>query len=246
VPRYKVTIEYDGSGYVGWQRQSCGRSLEQAINQAFFRFTQTRCPVVGSGRTDSGVHAWGQVAHVDLPKRYPEYMVRDAVNAHLRNHSINIKEVICVDPDFHARFSAIKRSYIYRLYNRQTCPPFERGRAWHIRYPIAVDAMQQCANVLVGTHDFSTFRDSACQAQSPVRKINGVHFTQNGPVVTLTITGQSFLHHQVRNIMGTLNLVGKGTWTVDNFEQAFQARNRKAGGPTAPAEGLYLYQVDYP
>jgi tRNA pseudouridine38-40 synthase len=246
VPRYRLRIEYDGAGFVGWQRQANGLSVQEALETAVERFCGERIAVHGAGRTDAGVHALGQCAHLDLGKRVSGEVLRSAVNHHLRPAAISVLAAEPVPADFDARLSATGRVYLYRMLNRRAPPSLARGRVWHVAPPLDADAMAEGARHLVGYHDFSTFRDSLCQATSPLRTLDALEVRRAGEEVHIEARARSFLHHQVRNIAGTLKLVGLGRWQPDNVAEALAARDRRAGGPTAPAEGLYLIEVCYP
>ncbi|HUI35031.1 MAG TPA: tRNA pseudouridine(38-40) synthase TruA [Stellaceae bacterium] len=246
MPRYKLTIEYDGTGLVGWQRQPNGLSVQAALESAVEQFCGEKATVHGAGRTDAGVHALAQVAHVDLAREYPPDTIRSALNHFLRPAAISVLAVETVAPDFDARRSAIGRVYRYRILNRRPPPMLDRMRVWHVAPPLNLVAMQAGAAHLVGKHDFSTFRDSLCQAKSPVKTLDALDVTQSGDEIHIEARARSFLHHQVRNMAGTLKLVGLGQWAPGDVAAALAARDRRAGGPTAPAEGLYLVAVCYP
>ena len=243
--RFKLTIEYDGTNFAGWQRQDNAPSIQETLEDAITAFTGEPTILFIAGRTDAGVHAKGQVAHVDLPERFDADTVRRAINAHVRPHPIVILKSEIVASDFHARFDAVKRHYMYNIINRPSPLTFDKHRAWHIKYPLNVELMEEAAQHLVGCHDFSTFRTVHCQAKSPVRTIDKIHIKQSGSSVSCFLTAPSFLHHQVRNIVGTLALVGSGKWKPQDVLTALEARDRRAGGPTAPSDGLYFMQVDY-
>jgi tRNA pseudouridine38-40 synthase len=245
VPRYKLTIEYDGSGFVGWQRQANGLSIQQALETAIERFCGQRLTVFGAGRTDAGVHALAQAAHVDLARAADPETIRSAVNYHLRPHRISLAQVEPAPPGFDARRSAIGRVYRYRILNRRAPPALARGRVWHVAPPLDLEAMREGASHLIGHHDFSTFRDSLCQARSPVKTLDALDLCRDGEEIHVTARARSFLHHQVRNMVGTLKLVGLGRWQPDDVARALDARDRRAGGPTAPAGGLTLIAVEY-
>jgi tRNA pseudouridine38-40 synthase len=245
VPRYKLTIEYDGTGLVGWQRQANGLSVQEALETAFDRFCGNRPTVFGAGRTDAGVHALAQVAHVDLARAADPEVIRSAINHHLRPHAISVLDAAPTPPGFDARLSARSRRYLYRILNRRAPPALERGRVWHVAPPLDAVAMREGARHLVGHHDFSTFRDSLCQAKSPVKTLDVLDVTTDGEEIHIAARARSFLHHQVRNMAGTLKLVGLGQWRPDDIATALAACDRRAGGPTAPAEGLALVAVDY-
>ena len=245
MPRYKLTIEYDGTGLVGWQRQANGLSVQEALETAFERFCGERPTVFGAGRTDAGVHALAQVAHVDLAREADPEVIRSAINHHLRPHAISVLDAAPAPPGFDARLSARSRRYLYRILNRRAPPALERGRVWHVAPPLDAVAMREGARHLVGHHDFSTFRDSLCQAKSPVKTLDVLDVTTDGEEIHIAARARSFLHHQVRNMAGTLKLVGLGQWDPDDVATALAACDRRAGGPTAPAEGLALVAVDY-
>ncbi len=244
--RYRITLEYDGGGFVGWQRQENGPSIQAALEDAIAGFSGERVTVHGAGRTDAGVHALGQVAHFDVEKETDAQTVREALNAHLRPAPIAVLAAAAADPDFHARFDATERRYLYRILNRRAPPTLDRGRAWHVAVPLDAEAMHDAAQALVGKHDFSSFRAAECQAKSPVKTLDEIAVARAGDEVRLTARARSFLHHQVRNFTGTLKLVGEGKWSRADVEAALAARDRSAAGPTAPAEGLYLVSVRYP
>lgn len=245
MPRYKLTIEYCGAGFVGWQRQANGLSIQEALETAFEKFCGATVLVAGAGRTDAGVHAAAQVAHVDLRHEVDPDEIRSAVNHHIRPHAISILRAEPVGPEFDARLSATGRHYLYRILNRRAPPALLRGRVWHVGQPLDLAAMQEGARHLVGHHDFSTFRDSLCQAKSPVKTLDALDVAQLGEEIRIAARARSFLHHQVRNMVGTLQLVGIGRWRPEDVERALSARDRRAGGPTAPAEGLMLVAVRY-
>jgi tRNA pseudouridine38-40 synthase len=245
MPRYKLTIEYCGAGFVGWQRQANGLSVQEALETAIRRYCGEAATVFGAGRTDAGVHALAQVAHVDLARAADPDEMRGAVNYHLRPQAISVLKVEPVGPEFDARLSATGRHYLYRILNRRAPPALERGRVWHVAPPLDLAAMQAGARHLVGHHDFSTFRDSQCQAKSPLKTLDALDVTQGGEEIHVCASARSFLHHQVRNMVGTLKLVGSARWRAEDVARALAARDRRAGGPTAPAEGLALVAVSY-
>jgi len=246
VPRYKLTIEYDGAGFVGWQRQANGLSVQEALETAIARFCGKRVTVHGAGRTDTGVHALGQTAHLDLTKMVPPKVLRSAVNHHLRPAAISILAAEPASDDFDARLSATCRVYLYRILNRRAPPALERGRVWHVAPPLDIAAMCEGARHLIGHHDFSTFRDSLCQANSPLKTLDVLDLHRMGDEIHIEAQARSFLHRQVRNMAGTLKLVGLGRWHPDHVARALAARDRRAGGPTAPPNGLYLVEIRYP
>ena len=245
MPRYKLTVEYDGTGLVGWQRQAIGMSVQEALETALLRFCGETVTVHGAGRTDAGVHALAQVAHFDLARENPPETIRSALNHHLRPHAISVLDVAPAPADFDARRSATGRVYHYRILNRRAPPTIDRGRVWHVAKPLDVAAMQEGARHLIGHQDFSTFRDSLCQAKSPVKTLDALDLSRSGEEILIEARARSFLHHQVRNMVGTLKLVGVGNWRPGDVAGALEARDRRAGGPTAPAEGLYLVAVKY-
>ena len=245
MPRYKLTLEYDGAPYVGWQAQANGPSVQAALVEAVRAFSGESVAVTGAGRTDTGVHATGQVAHFDLGRDWPSRTVREAVNAHLWPQPIAVLEAEVVEPDFHARFSATGRRYLFRILDRRPPPALLRGRVWHVRKPLDAGAMAEAARALVGRHDFTTFRDAHCQAESPVRTLDRLEVVRDSAEVRLELGARSFLHRQVRSMAGTLAEVGAGRWAPEDVRQALEARDRAACGPVAPPEGLYLTGVSY-
>lgn len=245
MPRYKLLLEYDGTDFVGWQRQNNGFAVQQALEEAVVRFSRETVVVHGAGRTDSGVHAYAQVAHIDLDRTFPAEKVCDALNYHLKPHKVCVREVHIVDDDFHARFSATSRAYLYRIINRRPPLVLEKGKAWWVPTQLDAYAMHEAAQVLVGTHDFTSFRAAACQSLSPVKTLDTLDVSRIGDEIQMVVKARSFLHHQVRNFAGTLRLVGLGKWTADDVRAALEARTRARGGPTAPACGLYLTDVIY-
>jgi tRNA pseudouridine38-40 synthase len=246
MPRYKLTIEYDGRPFVGWQIQDNGPSVQGVLAQALEAFCGEKVSVQGAGRTDAGVHALGQVGHVDLAKDWDEDTVRDALNAHLRPHPVAILKAERVDGSFDARFSAIRRHYLYRIVNRRADLALERGRAWRIAQPLDLPAMQAAAQRLVGRHDFTTFRNVECQAKSPVKTLDQLEAYRAGNDIQVVASARSFLHSQVRSMVGALALAGEGKWTADDVSVALAKRDRAACAPVAPPDGLYLARVDYP
>jgi tRNA pseudouridine38-40 synthase len=246
MPRYKLTIEYDGGGLVGWQRQANGLSVQQALETAITKFCRERVTIHGAGRTDAGVHALAQIAHVDLARTIAPEVLRGAVNHHLRPAAITLLAAETAPDAFDARLSAIGRVYLYRILNRRAPPALERGRVWQVAPPLDLEAMREGARHLIGHHDFSTFRDSLCQAKSPLKTLDALELRRAGDEIHIEARARSFLHHQVRNMAGTLKLVGLGRWHAGDVARALAARDRRAGGPTAPPEGLYLVEVRYP
>ncbi|ADP69941.1 tRNA pseudouridine synthase A [Rhodomicrobium vannielii ATCC 17100] len=245
MPRYKITIEYDGTPFSGWQMQANGRSVQDHLARAIERFTGVRAIPRGAGRTDAGVHARGQVAHVDLERRWPPETVRNALNFHLRPAPMVILACEEVDETFDARFSAKARHYLYRIVTRRSPLALDRDRAWHIGVPLDAEAMQEGARHLLGHHDFTTFRASQCQAKSPLRTLDTLTVRSEGESVFIATSARSFLHNQVRSMAGSLKLVGEGKWQPERMREALEARDRRACGSVAPACGLYFMTVDY-
>ncbi len=243
--RWKLTLEYDGGGFVGWQRQANGRSVQQLLEEAVAGFSGERVTVEGAGRTDAGVHALGQVAHIALAKATTAQTVRAALNHHMKGQGVVVLLAEPVAADFHARFSATGRRYLYRILNRPAPPTLERGRVWWLPVPLDAAAMHAAAQMLVGHHDFSSFRAADCQAASPVKTLDSLAVSRRGEEIAIEAAARSFLHHQVRNMVGTLALVGRGRWQATQVAQALAARDRRAAGPTAPPQGLYLTAVRY-
>jgi tRNA pseudouridine38-40 synthase len=247
MPRYRLDIEYDGSAYAGWQWQAGQPSVQAAIERAFRAFCGEDVSLRGAGRTDAGVHATGQVAHVDLGRDWPADTVRDAVNAHLQKASetVAILGASQVPPEFDARFSAIGRHYLYRIVNRRAPLTLERKKAWRVPKTLDAAAMHEAAQTLVGKHDFTTFRSTECQAQSPVRTLDRLDVTRSGDTIEIRASARSFLHNQVRSMVGSLKRVGEGGWTAADVKAALEARDRGRCGQVAPPDGLYLVKVDY-
>ena len=245
MPRYKLTIEYDGTPYVGWQAQDNGISVQGALTDAIAAFAGQRVAVQGAGRTDTGVHALGQVAHVDLAKDWDIDTVRDAINFHLRPQPIAVLAAEQVAADFDARFSAVKRHYLYRIINRRADLTLEQNRAWRVPRLLDSEAMHEAAQRLLGKHDFTTFRSTECQAKSPVKTLDRLDVARDGEEVRIAAAARSFLQHQVRSMVGSLVHVGEGKWRIDDLAAALAARDRSACGQVAPPHGLYLVQVEY-
>lgn len=243
--RYKLIIEYDGTDFVGWQRQKSGLAVQEVLETALKTALRQEITLFGSGRTDAGVHALGQVAHFETDQELNLFKTRESLNALVRPHLISIHKVEKVSDDFHARFSAKERSYVYQILNTPYPPALLKNKAWWVHSPINVNQMQKAANLLIGKHDFSTFRASECQAKSPIKTINDIQFEKEGDLIKMHIKAKSFLHHQVRNIIGTLVLVGQKKWSIQDFQTAFEGKDRRLGGPTAPPEGLYFVSVQY-
>ncbi len=245
MPRYKVTIEYDGTGLVGWQRQTNGPSVQQHIEEAIFKFTGEDVRIQGAGRTDAGVHALGQVASFDLTKDHSARTVRNAINQHTKPAKVAIVEAELVDDEFNARFSATARHYLYRIINRPARLTLDRGYAWHVHQDLDHELMHKVAQHLVGKHDFSTFRAAACQSNSPVKTLSRLDVSREDEEIQIRVSAPSFLHNQVRAMVGSLSLIGMGHWSEQDFLDAKEARDRQRGGPNAPPYGLYLTDVDY-
>ena len=245
MPRYKLTIEYDGAPFSGWQIQDNGPSVQGALEAAVKAICGENVRVHGAGRTDAGVHALGQVAHCDIAKHFVPGRFRDGLNAHLRPHPIGVISAEVAPDDFEARFSAKKRHYRYRIKNTRANLAIDIGKAWRLPRPLDTDAMHKAAQRLVGKHDFTTFRDTECQAKSPVRTLDQLDVIRDGLEVDILTSARSFLHSQVRSMVGSLVWVGEGSWSADDLAAALDARSRPACGPVAPPEGLYLVRVDY-
>ena len=245
MPRYKLTIEYDGTPFVGWQMQANGASVQGRLAEAIKSFSGEEAIPRGAGRTDAGVHALGQVAHFDLVKNWPDDKVRDALNAVLRPDPISVLFCEHVATDFDARFSATVRQYLYRIIDRRSPLALERMRAWGVFRPLDAKAMDEAAQVLVGYHDFTTFRSTECQADSPEKTLDRLTASRNGEIIRVEASARSFLHNQVRSMVGSLKLVGEGKWSAAGLRAALAAKDRARCGPVAPAHGLYLVKVDY-
>jgi tRNA pseudouridine38-40 synthase len=248
MPRYKLTVEYDGTPYVGWQRQDNGHSVQAALEKAILSLTGETSKVRGAGRTDSGVHACGQVVHADFSRDWAPHKLRNALNAHLMTagEKVAIVEAEQVGPGFDARFSAIRRHYLYRIISRRAPLALEAKRAWWVSKELDHVAMHEAAQMLVGRHDFTTFRSTHCQAKSPVRTLDRLDVTRNGDLIEIRASAQSFLHNQIRSFAGTLKMAGEGKMTPEDVKMALEARDRSACGPVAPPDGLYFLHVDYP
>jgi tRNA pseudouridine38-40 synthase len=246
MPRYRLTVEYDGGPFAGFQAQADQPSVQTYLERALTAFSGEESRIHVAGRTDAGVHATGQAVHFDLSRSWSPDVIRDALNAHLVPHPIAVLEAQAVAPDFHVRFSAVGRRYLYRVFDRRAPAVLERGRAFWVKSPLDVEAMAAAARRLIGHHDFTTFRDAQCQAKSPMRTLDEASVVRSGPEVRLTFAARSFLHRQVRSMVGSLVEVGAGRWSGDDLSAALEARDRARCGPVAPAHGLYLVEVDYP
>ncbi len=245
MPRYKLTIEYDGTPFVGWQRQANGPSVQGELERAALPLAGGPAAIRGAGRTDAGVHATGQVAHLDLPKPYRTDSVRDALNAELRPWPIAVLSAEVVADDFDARRSATQRHYLYRIVNRRMPLALSANHAWLVKRRLDAQTMHEAAQVLIGRHDFSTFRDTECQATSPVRTLDALRVARSGEAIDIEVSARSFLHRQVRSMVGSLERVGAGQWAAHDLRDALEARDRSRCGTVAPAAGLYLVRVDY-
>jgi len=245
MPRYKLIIEYDGTPFSGWQIQDNAPTVQGALEQAVKAICGEDVRVNGAGRTDAGVHALAQVAHCDIAKHFVPGRLRDGLNAHLRPHPIGVLAAEVVPDNFKARFSAIKRHYLYRITNTRANLALDIGRTWRVPRRLDADAMHQAAQRLIGKHDFTTFRDTECQAKSPEKTLDQLDVVRRGDAVSILTSARSFLHSQVRSMVGSLVWVGEGRWSADDLAAALAARNRAACGPVAPPQGLYLVKVDY-
>ena len=243
--RFFITIEYDGTGLVGWQRQQAGESVQGFLEKAAFDLTGQEVVVQGSGRTDAGVHALGQIAHLDVPEKFDEKAILLGLNAKLQSKQVKVLKAEQVSDELHARFSARKRSYIYRILNRKIGTALGREFLWHVPYPLDIAAMQEGASHLLGVHDFTSFRAPACQAKSPIRSIDKIAIDKQGDEIEIHVSAISFLHNQVRNITGTLAQVGRGKWHPDDVRKALEAKDRAKAGPAAPPHGLYLSKIEF-
>ncbi len=246
VYRYKLTLEFFGQGLVGWQRQDKGKSVQGILAEAAKKFCHHQVKFHGAGRTDAGVHACAMVCHVDLPEEYPAYKVMDALNYHLKWQPVSVLKSERVGPDFEARFSATRRHYRYHIINRRAPLTFQAGRAWHVKFPLDVELMHEAAQILVGHHDFTTFRSVECQAKSPLKTLDRLDVWREGENIHIDSAARSFLHHQVRSMVGSLYYVGRGKWSRDDLRKSLEARDRRTLAHNAPPEGLYFMAVDYP
>jgi len=245
--RWALLLEYDGSHFVGWQRQINGLSVQAVLEQSASHLNANE-PVasIAAGRTDAGVHAAGQVAHIALPSHHQAKAVRDALNYHMKANPVVVLQAAPVPDEWNARFSAVRRAYRFRILNRHSRPALMAGQVWHVPHPLDARAMHEAARLLLGRHDFTSFRAASCQAKSPMRTLDRLDVVRQGDFVEIIAEARSFLHHQVRNVVGTLKLVGEGRWLIERVAAALEARNRAAAGPTAPPDGLTLIGVDYP
>jgi tRNA pseudouridine38-40 synthase len=245
MPRYKLTIEYDGADLAGWQMQDTLPTVQGVLEQAVEKLHGQHCLVYGAGRTDAGVHAMAQVAHVDLPKSWDPFVLRNAINGNVRPHRVSVLAAEAVPDDFHARFSATSRRYLYRILNRRAPAALDAGKVWHVPVELDAEAMHAAAQALVGQHDFTTFRSASCQALSPVKTLDVLKVSRFGEEIEIEAVARSFLHNQVRSMVGTLKQVGEGKWTWRDVQKALAAKDRGACGVVAPPQGLYLVEVRY-
>ena len=243
--RYKIKIEYEGTPFVGWQFQKNGRSIQEVLQKAIFNFSKERVVVIGAGRTDSGVHALAQVAHFDLKKKIERKSLLPAINQNIGNKPVTILKINKINKKFHARHDAKRRTYQYLIINRQSPLALQKNKAWHIRKKLDVKAMIRGAKVLLGTHDFSTFRAASCGAKSPIKTMEKILIKKNKDKITLQFTSRSFLQQQVRSMVGCLKYLGEGKWNLNDFKNSFQSVNRSKCAPPAPACGLYLKNINY-
>ena len=244
--RWRLTIEYDGGPFMGWQRQDHGPSVQQTLEEALARMTGEQAVVTAAGRTDAGVHALAMAAHVDVAKALTPHRLREGLNALVRPETISVLKVEEVANDWHARFSCTGRRYLYRILNRRAPPALDAGKVWHVAVPLDVEAMQRGAALLVGRHDFTTFRSVHCQSDSPVKTLDRLDVTRVAQEIHVEAAARSFLHHQVRSMVGCLALVGRGQWTPEDMGKALEARDRAALGLNAPPHGLYFVEAIYP
>jgi tRNA pseudouridine38-40 synthase len=246
VTRWRLTIEYDGGPFMGWQRQEHGPSVQQALEEALARMTGELPAVHGAGRTDAGVHALAMSAHVEIEKNLTEHRLREGVNALVRPQPISVLAAKHAPDDWHARFSCIGRRYLYRILNRRAPPALDQGRVWHVAMPLDAQAIAEGAAMLVGRHDFTTFRSAHCQSDSPVKTLDRLDVRREGDEILIEAAARSFLHHQVRSMVGCLALVGRGQWKPEDIRAALEARDRSALGFNAPPQGLYFVEAIYP
>ena len=244
--RWRLTIEFDGGPFMGWQRQGHGPSVQQTLEEALQRMTGEQAQVIAAGRTDAGVHALAMAAHVDVERELTPHRLREGLNALVRAHPVSVLEVETVADDWHARFSCVGRRYLYRILSRRAPPALDAGRVWHIALPLDVEKMREGAAYLIGRHDFTTFRSAQCQSDSPVKTLDRLEVSQIGEEIHVTAAARSFLHHQVRSMVGCLAMVGRGQWTPDDMRRALEAKDRAALGFKAPPDGLYFVEAVYP
>ena len=245
MPRYRLTLEYDGTPFCGWQRQAGDLSVQQVLEEAIERFSGERVGTQAAGRTDAGVHALGQVAHFDLEREWDPFRVREALNYHTKPHPVAVLTCDAVGKEFEARFSATARHYEYRILNRRARPALDDHRVWHVPVALDAEAMHAAAQLILGKHDFTTFRAAECQAKSPEKTLDVLNVSRQAEMIVITAKARSFLHSQVRSMVGSLKLVGEGKWSPRDFRAALDAHDRARCGPLAPPAGLYLTRVDY-
>ena len=245
MPRYRLAIEYDGTGFMGWQTQAHGTTVQGVLEAVLAHLNSVDVNVQCAGRTDAGVHAIAQVAHVDLPKPWDVFELVNAINGNVRPHLVSVLDAVEVSEDFNARFSATGRNYLFRILNRRAPPAIDKNKAWHVPVELNVDAMHEAAQLLLGKHDFTTFRSAACQANSPIRTLDRFDVMRCGEEIEIYAEARSFLHHQVRSMVGSLRRVGEGKWSPTDLRNALDAKDRIACGPVAPPQGLYLVSVRY-
>ena len=243
--RYKIKIEYEGTSFVGWQFQKNGQSVQEVLQKAIFNFSKENVIVTGAGRTDSGVHAFAQIAHFDLKKKIQKKNLLPAINQNISNKSVTVLKINRVNKNFHARHDAKKRTYEYLIVNRQSPLTLQKNKAWHIRKKLDIKAMKKGSKLLLGTHDFSTYRAASCGAKSPVRTIEKILIKKNKDKISLQFTSRSFLQQQVRSMVGCIKYLGEGKWSIDKFKNIFKSKKRSACAPPAPACGLYLKNIIY-
>ena len=243
--RYKIKIEYEGTPFVGWQFQKNGQSVQEALQKAIFNFSKEKVIVTGAGRTDSGVHALSQVAHFDLKKKIPKKNLLPAINQNIGNKSVTVLKINKVNKKFHARYDAKKRTYLYLIINRQSPLALQKNKAWHIRKKLDIKAMEKGVKLLLGTHNFSTYRAASCGAKSPIRTMEKILLRKNKDKITLQFTSRSFLQQQVRSMVGCIKYLGEGKWNLNDFKNSFRSKNRSKCAPPAPACGLYLTKIEY-
>jgi tRNA pseudouridine38-40 synthase len=245
MPRYCLLIEYDGTPFAGWQRQAGALSVQQVVEEAIHKMSGETVAIQAAGRTDAGVHALGQVVSFDLSRAWDAFRIREALNFHTKPHPVAITEAAAVPDSFEARFSATARHYEYRILNRRGRPALDDHRVWHVAVKLDADAMHAAAQLILGKHDFTTFRAAECQAKSPEKTLDRLDVSREGDIIVVRASARSFLHSQVRSMVGSLKLVGEGKWTPRDFRAVLDARNRSRCGPLAPPDGLYLVRVDY-
>ena len=243
--RYKIKIEYEGTPFVGWQFQKNGQSVQEVLQKAIFNFSKEKVVVIGAGRTDSGVHALAQVAHFDLKKKIKKKSLLPAINQNIGNKPVTVLKINKANKKFHARFDAKKRTYQYVIVNRQSPLTLQKNKAWHILKKLDVKVMKKGANLLLGTHDFSTFRASSCGAKSPIKTMEKISIKKNKDKITLKFTSKSFLQQQVRSMVGCIKYLGNGNWNLNDFKKSFKSQNRLRCAPPAPSCGLYLKSISY-